>query len=114
MFESPYANPNNSVSDDNKLLTLVSKDRLEANDVALAEGLGVVDDVVEVASVALPSSSSAMGTLGMACSVGCVLGVAAAIELGTWLLACILNEAEGSGVVGVGVTFACRTYIIVY
>lgn len=75
--KSLYANPNNPRSDDNHPVKLVNKDRLEANDVALAEGLVVVDDVVDVASVALPSSNSAMGVLGIACSVGSVS------ELGT-------------------------------
>lgn len=52
------------ITDETQLVILDNKDRLETN-VALAEGLGVVDDVVDVASVALPSSNSAMGALGV-------------------------------------------------
>ncbi|TXC31752.1 hypothetical protein DP155_25030 [Salmonella enterica subsp. enterica serovar Typhimurium] len=87
MFESPYANPYNpasdDVSDDNQLVILANKDRLEANDVALAEGLGVVEDAVKFACVSLPSSNSAIGASGMPGSVDCVSGVGTAIELGT-------------------------------
>lgn len=70
------------ITDETQLVILDNKDRLETN-VALAEGLGVVDDVVDVASVALPSSNSAMGALGVVCSVDSVSGVGTAIELGT-------------------------------
>jgi hypothetical protein len=73
---SLYAIPNNPENDDKNLVTLVNKDRLEANDVTIAEGIGVVDDFVAVSSVdvssivLLSSSNSAMGALGIARSVG--------------------------------------------
>lgn len=53
-----------------------------------------------------------MGALGIVCSVGSISGVGAVISLGTWLLSCILDDADGSGVVGVGVTFTCRICVV--
>lgn len=46
-IKSLYASSNNPLSDDNNPVTLINEDRLEANDVGLAEGLGVFEEVVE-------------------------------------------------------------------
>jgi len=110
--KSHYASPNNPVSDDNNPVTPVIKGRFGPNGAALAEGLGVFEEVFEDASVALLSSSSVVGALGIVCSVGSVSRVGAAISLGTWPLACILNDPHGSGAVGVGVTFACSICVV--
>lgn len=96
-------------------VTLDNEDRLEASEVALVEGLGVVEgvedveDVVEVVCVAVPFSNPAIG----ACIVECVSGIGAAVEPGSSKFACILNDGSTCGIVGVGLTVACRTCAII-